>query len=70
MVKPNTKDPDGDLAFRIIEKSVQKGLLFFSPVGFGSATVKIAPPLVITAEAVKEGAQALAESVTESLAGR
>ena len=26
----------------------------FSPVGFGGATVKIAPPLVITREALEE----------------
>jgi 4-aminobutyrate aminotransferase-like enzyme len=67
MVKPNSKEPDGDLAFRIIEKSVQKGLLFFSPVGFGNATVKISPPLVITAAAIKDGAQALGEAVQEAV---
>jgi 4-aminobutyrate aminotransferase/diaminobutyrate-pyruvate transaminase/4-aminobutyrate aminotransferase/(S)-3-amino-2-methylpropionate transaminase len=68
MVKPWSKEPDGDLAFRIVEKSVQKGLLFFSPVGFGGATVKISPPLVISAAAVKDGAQALSEAVAEAVA--
>ena len=68
MVKPNSKEPDGDLAFHIICRSVQKGLLFFSPVGFGSATVKIAPPLIITKEAVMDGIQALSEAVAESVA--
>jgi 4-aminobutyrate aminotransferase-like enzyme len=67
MVKPNSKEPDADLAFHIVEKSVQRGLLFFSPVGFGGATVKISPPLVISAAAVKEGAQALAEAVEEAI---
>jgi 4-aminobutyrate aminotransferase-like enzyme len=70
MVKPNSKEPDGDLAFRIVNKSVQKGLLFFSPVGFGSATVKISPPLIITKEAVLDGIQALSEAVDEAVAGK
>ncbi len=70
MVKPGGKEPDADLAFRIIEKSVQKGLLFFSPVGFGGATVKISPPLVITREAILDGVQALQEAVDEAVAGK
>lgn len=65
MVKPGGKEPDGDLAFRIIERSVEKGLLFFSPVGFGGATVKIAPPLTITQEAIQDGIQALSEAIQE-----
>ncbi|MBM4080026.1 MAG: hypothetical protein FJ278_10025 [Planctomycetes bacterium] len=68
IVKPGTTEPDGDLAFRIIEKSVEKGLLFFSPVGFGGATVKISPPLTIPAAAVKDGAKALAEAIAEAAA--
>ena len=64
--KPGGKEPDGDLAFRIIEKSVEKGLLFFSPVGFGGATVKISPPLPIPAAAVQDGAKALAEAIAEA----
>lgn len=68
IVKPHSKEPDADLAFKIVEKSVQKGLLFFSPVGFGGATVKIAPPLVITADAIRDGAVALSEALDEAVA--
>lgn len=68
MVKPGSKEPDGDLAFRIVENCVRRGLLMFSPVGFGGATVKISPPLVITREAVEEGAEVLEESIEEALA--
>lgn len=68
MVKPGTKEPDGDLAFEIINSCFRKGLLFFSPVGFGGATVKIAPPLVITEDAVAEGLDVLDEAIAESLA--
>ena len=54
IVKPGTTDPDGDLAFRIVEGCFHRGLLMFAPVGTGSATVKIAPPLVITEEPLRE----------------
>jgi 4-aminobutyrate aminotransferase-like enzyme len=37
-------------------------------VGYGGATVKICPPLVITAEAIEESAAVLAEAFAESLA--
>ncbi len=66
IVKAGTKEPDGDLAFRIVEECVRGGLLMFSPVGFGSATVKISPPLVITAEAIKEGVEVLEEAIAEA----
>ena len=67
MVKPGTKEPDGDLAFEIVRRSVEQGLMFFSPVGFGGGTVKIAPPLCITAEAVIEGAEVLGEAMAEAV---
>jgi 4-aminobutyrate aminotransferase-like enzyme len=66
MVKPGSTDPDGDLAFAIVERCVQKGLLLFSPVGFGGATVTLAPPLVITPDAIAEGLVALDEAIGES----
>ena len=67
MVKPGGTQPDGELAFETVRRSAEKGLLFFSPVGFGGATVKIAPPLCITAEAVREGAQVLGEAIAEGI---
>jgi len=66
MVKPGTKDPDGDLAFRAVEACMRKGLLMFSPVGFGGATIKISPPLVITEDALREGAEVLDEAIGEA----
>jgi len=70
LVKPGTKDPDGELAFETVRRSVEKGLLFFSPVGFGGATVKVAPPLCITADAVREGAEVLGEAMAEAIEAR
>ena len=40
----------------------------FSPVGFGGATVKICPPLVITEEPLRESLGVLREVVAEAVA--
>jgi len=65
MVKAGSKEPDGDLAFDIVGRCVEKGLLMFAPVGFGGATVKISPPLVITEDAVEEGVAVIDEAIGE-----
>ncbi len=65
IVKPNSIEPDGEMAFNIVEHCVKKGLLLFSPVGPGGATVKIAPALCITEEAIKEGLEVLGEVFEE-----
>jgi len=65
-VNPSTQEPDGDLAFRIVENSIRKGLLMFSPVGLGGGTVKICPPLVITRAAVEDSLTAFREAVSEA----
>jgi 4-aminobutyrate aminotransferase/diaminobutyrate-pyruvate transaminase/4-aminobutyrate aminotransferase/(S)-3-amino-2-methylpropionate transaminase len=67
MVHAGGKEPDGELAFRVVERCYQKGLLMFAPVGFGGATIKISPPLIITAEAVEEGVSVLEEALVESM---
>jgi 4-aminobutyrate aminotransferase-like enzyme len=58
--------PDGEIAFAIVEKALQKGLLMFAPVGAGAGTVKICPPLTISAAALEDGLGALAEAVAEA----
>lgn len=65
-----TKEPDADLAWDVVERCWHKGLLMFMPVGFGGATVKISPPLVITEEALEEGLDVLEESFAEVLNAR
>ncbi|QOY85972.1 aspartate aminotransferase family protein [Paludibaculum fermentans] len=64
------KQPDGELAHAIVWRCVEKGLLMFSPVGPAGCTIKIAPPLNITAEAVREGCAVLEEAFEEVLAER
>jgi len=58
-----TMVPDADLAFEIIRRCFETGLLMFAPVGRGGGTVKISPPLCITADAVDEGLEVLGEAV-------
>jgi 4-aminobutyrate aminotransferase / (S)-3-amino-2-methylpropionate transaminase / 5-aminovalerate transaminase len=67
LVKPGTKDPDGEAATAINERCFQKGLLMFAPVGLGGGCVKIAPPLIIEREALLEGCAVLEEAFAEVL---
>lgn len=67
MVRRGKKEPDHDLAHRIVELCFQKGLLFFSPVGAWGQTVKIAPPLTITAAPLEEGLAVLSQAIDEAV---
>src|ERR1041385_4880096 len=72
MTIPGKKEPNHDLAHSIVERCFHKGLLFFCPVGAWGQTVKIAPPLTITEDALREGIAVLGEAVdeaTEALGG-
>jgi 4-aminobutyrate aminotransferase/diaminobutyrate-pyruvate transaminase/4-aminobutyrate aminotransferase/(S)-3-amino-2-methylpropionate transaminase len=67
LVKPGGNEPDGDAAWNVIRLCVEKGLMLFSPVGPGGGSVKICPPLMITEDAVREGASVLEESMASVL---
>jgi len=64
-VVPGRKEPDGNLAWDVVARCVEKGVLMFSPVGFGGATIKISPPLVIPAAAILESVGVLEEAFGE-----
>lgn len=66
IMKKGSMDPDGNLAFEIVGRAVEKGLMLFAPVGSGGATLKICPPLTITEGAIKDGASALTEAIEET----
>jgi 4-aminobutyrate aminotransferase-like enzyme len=68
MVKPGGTEPDAALAAEIVRRCVEKGLLMFSPVGYGGASVKIAPPLVIGEEPLRESIEVLEEAMGEVIA--
>lgn len=70
LVEPGTDlEPDAESAFNIVERCVEKGLLMFAPVGAGSGTVKISPPISTPEEALEEGLAVFEEAVTEILGG-
>jgi 4-aminobutyrate aminotransferase-like enzyme len=64
-VKKGTKEPDGDLAWDVVNLCYRKGLLMFAPVGAGGGCIKIAPPLCITEKAVKEGCDVIRQAMEE-----
>ena len=65
MVRPGGIEPDKELATRIVWRCVEKGLMFFAPVGYAGASVKISPPLVIREDAVREGLSVVEEAIEE-----
>lgn len=67
IMKPGKQEADHDLAHAIVERCFHKGLLLFAPVGARGQTVKIAPPLTITREALEEGLAVLGEATDESV---
>ncbi|MHB8901364.1 MAG: aspartate aminotransferase family protein [Thermoguttaceae bacterium] len=66
MVKPGGIEPNSPLAATIVRRCVEKGLLMFAPVGYGGASVKIAPPLTITEEPLQESLTVLEEVLEET----
>jgi 4-aminobutyrate aminotransferase / (S)-3-amino-2-methylpropionate transaminase / 5-aminovalerate transaminase len=67
VVKKGTKIPDPEMALKINEKCFHKGLLMFAPVGIAGECLKIAPPLVISEEALREAIGVFEEACDEIL---
>jgi 4-aminobutyrate aminotransferase-like enzyme len=63
-VKPGTTEPDAKLAWQVVGKAVQSGLMLFAPVGYAGASVKLSPPLCIERDALAEGMRVLEEAFT------
>lgn len=68
IVKPGGIEPNAALATDIVRRCVEKGLLLFAPVGYGGASVKVSPPLVIGEEPLRESIQVFEEAVQEAIA--
>ena len=67
VVRSGTKIPDPATALAINVACMRKGVLMFAPVGIAGECLKIAPPLMIAEDALKESAQAFGEAVDEVL---
>jgi 4-aminobutyrate aminotransferase / (S)-3-amino-2-methylpropionate transaminase / 5-aminovalerate transaminase len=67
IVKPGGIEPDAPTASAIVRRCIEKGLMLFSPVGFGGASVKIAPPLTTPEEPLREGIAVMEEAIEEVL---
>jgi 4-aminobutyrate aminotransferase/diaminobutyrate-pyruvate transaminase/4-aminobutyrate aminotransferase/(S)-3-amino-2-methylpropionate transaminase len=67
VVRKGTKIPDPETAVKINEKCFHKGLLMFAPVGIAGECLKIAPPLVITENALMESIAVFEEACDEIL---
>jgi 4-aminobutyrate aminotransferase-like enzyme len=63
IIKPESAEPDGEMAAEIAYQCFIRGLLLFAPLGLGNATVKICPPLTITEEAVNDGVEVLEQAI-------
>ncbi|MCA1809091.1 MAG: aspartate aminotransferase family protein [Kiritimatiellia bacterium] len=70
VVRTGTKTPDPELAQKINLACLQKGLLMFAPVGIGGECLKIAPPLTITEEPLRESIQVFEEAIDQVLGQR
>jgi 4-aminobutyrate aminotransferase-like enzyme len=67
VVKPGTREPDSATAVAINVACFRKGLLMFAPVGVGGECIKIAPPLTIAEDALREGIDVFEEACDEVL---
>ena len=68
-VVPGSREPNPSLAAAVVRGCVEKGVLMFSPVGFGGGAIKICPPLMIDEEALIESIGVFEEALAECLRG-
>ena len=67
VVKPGTREPDSAMATKINLACFHKGLLMFAPVGIAGECLKIAPPLTIPEDALRESLAVFEEACNEVL---
>jgi 4-aminobutyrate aminotransferase-like enzyme len=65
-VAPGTTTPDHDMAWEVVRRCVESGVLLFAPVGVGGGAIKINPPLVISEDAFREGLDVVQAAVRAS----
>lgn len=60
-----SKEPAPELAALLVKKAVRKGLALIAPIGPYGNVIRIAPPLMIEFELLKEGADIFEEALAE-----
>jgi 4-aminobutyrate aminotransferase / (S)-3-amino-2-methylpropionate transaminase / 5-aminovalerate transaminase len=70
MVRPGKRSRTQPWRTTWLSVAFHKGLLFFAPVGAWGQTVKIAPPLTMTEEPLREGLSVLGESIAEACSAK
>lgn len=64
--QPGTTTPLPERAWEMVKRSVERGVLLFSPVGVGGGAIKICPPLCIAQDALEEGLSVLETVAAET----
>jgi len=67
VVKPGTREPDSATATKVNLACFHKGLLMFAPVGVAGECLKIAPPLNIPEDALRESLEVFEAACQEVL---
>lgn len=66
VARPGSREPDAETAFDVVREAVERGLMLFAPVGPGSGTIKLCPPLTVSDAALDEGLDVLEEALARS----
>jgi 4-aminobutyrate aminotransferase/(S)-3-amino-2-methylpropionate transaminase len=66
--QPGTTTPDAESAWQMVQRSIQRGVMLFAPVGVGGCAIKVNPPLSIGADALEEGLEVL-EQIADEIGG-
>lgn len=63
--KPGTTEADAELAWEVVYRAYQRGVMLFAPVGVAGCAIKLCPPLVINEAGLQEGLDVLTSIVRE-----
>ncbi len=68
LVKKESADPDADLARKVVYRAWQLGAVFYY-VGMNSNVLELTPPLILSEDEARTGAQILAQAISDVLLG-
>jgi 4-aminobutyrate aminotransferase len=64
IIDPRTGEPNGDGLMNILNRCLEKGVLFYL-CGNSGEVIRMIPPLTVTKEQIDDGLQMLDEALTE-----